>query len=147
MIKIPITNSGWRSNKRLVQFAEFIIGGIVYQWSGLAVFALSFDLLHWHWFLSKVLADITGWSTSYIVQRYWAFYDPRLKGQNRRIIFRYILVNGADLFIDYAIVATFIYNQITPYAGFFVSSATTTIWDYLWYRFWVFKPTKSSPQG
>jgi hypothetical protein len=29
---------------------------------------------------------------------------------------------------------------LTPYAGFFASAAFTTVWDYLWYRFWVFKP-------
>jgi len=144
MIKIKRAKTGWRSNRRLVQFAEFILGGVIYQWSGLAVFAVTFDLLHWHWFVSKVLADLTGWTTSYIVQRYWAFYDPRLKGQNRRVIFRYVLINGIDLFIDYAIVAAFIYNGITPYAGFFVSSLTTTAWDYLWYRFWVFNPQASN---
>jgi putative flippase GtrA len=141
-VKIKPAKTGWRSNKRLVQFAEFILGGVIYQWSGLGVFAISFDLLHWHWFVSKVLADLTGWSTSYAVQRYWAFYDPRLKGQNRRVIFRYVLINSIDLIFDYAIVAAFIYNQITPYAGFFASAAFTTAWDYLWYRFWVFRPAR-----
>jgi len=89
-----------------------------------------------------MLADIVGWSANFAIQRYWAFYDSRLKGHDRVVIFRYVLINGIDLFIDYFIVWMFVHNGITPYAGFFASAAFTTIWDYLWYRFWVFKAEK-----
>lgn len=116
-----------------------MVGGGVYFWGGLGVFAVCFDLLHWRWWVSKGLADIFGWSANFAIQRYWAFYDPKLKGQNRRVIFRYVLINGIDLIFDYAIVAACIYNGLTPYIGFFASAAFTTVWDYLWYRFWVFK--------
>lgn len=141
---IKQTKTGWRSSKRLIQFAEYMVGGGVYFWSGLGIFTLCFEVLHWHWFLSKALADIFGWSANYIIQRYWAFYDSRLKGQDGRVIFRYVLVNGVDLVIDYGIVAAFIYNGITPYAGFLVSAGFTTVWDYLWYRFWVFNPSSKA---
>jgi putative flippase GtrA len=140
--RIKRTPTGWRSHKLLIQFAEYMVGGGVYFWGGMAMFAVSFEVLHWPWWVSKGLADIFGWSANFGIQRYWAFYDPRLKGQDRRIIFRYILINAVDLVFDYAIVAAFIYSNITPYAGFFASAAFTTVWDYLWYRFWVFRPAK-----
>ena len=137
---ISQTETGWRSNKLMIQFAEYMVGGGVWFWGGLAVFALCFDALHWRWWVSKVLADGFGWSANYGIQRYWAFYSSKLKGQNRRIIFRYVLINGIDFVFDYAIVWAFVHNAITPYAGFAVSAIFTIIWDYLWYRFWVFKP-------
>lgn len=143
MPRIKQTKSGWRRHKLLIQFVEYMIGGGVYFWGGMAVFALSFDLLHWPWWVSKGLADIIGWSANFTIQRYWAFNDPKLKGQGRRVLFRYVLVNGIDLVIDYAIVGACIYNGLTPYIGFFVSAGFTTVWDYLWYRFYVFKPAKS----
>jgi putative flippase GtrA len=139
--KIRQTKTGWRRHKSLIQFAEYMVGGGVYFWGGLGVFAITFDALHWPWWVSKGLADIFGWSANFGIQRYWAFYDSRLKGQNRRVISRYVLINAIDLIFDYAIIAAFIYSNITPYIGFFVSAAFTTVWDYLWYRFWVFKPS------
>lgn len=128
-----------RHSKLLIQFAEYMVGGGVYFWGGLVIFALCFDVLHWNWFVAKVLADIFGWSANFLIQRYWAFYSSKLKGHDRQVIFRYVLVNGIDLIFDYFIVAAFVYNQVTPYAGFVVSAAFTTVWDYVWYRFWVFK--------
>jgi len=142
--KIKQTKTGWRRHRLLIQFAEYMVGGGVYFWGGMAVFALCYEVFHWHWGVSKVLADIIGWSANYGIQRYWAFYDSRLKGQDRRVVFRFVLVNGVDIIIDYAIVGSFIHFGLTAYAGFFASAAFTTVWDYLWYRFWVFKPQATS---
>ncbi|HET7529248.1 MAG TPA: GtrA family protein [Candidatus Saccharimonadales bacterium] len=138
--KIRRSKTGWRRHKLIIQFLEYMVGGGVYFWGGMAVFAICFDGLRWPWWISKGLADIFGWSANFAIQRYWAFYDPRLKGQDRRVIFRFVLVNGIDLIFDYLIVWGFVHNGITPYAGFFASAAFTTVWDYLWYRFWVFRP-------
>jgi hypothetical protein len=60
--KIPQTQTGWRSHKRLIQFAEYMVGGGVYFWGGMAVFALCYNLFHWPWWVSKGLADIIGWT-------------------------------------------------------------------------------------
>lgn len=129
-------------HKRVVQFLEYMVGGGVYFWTGLLVFFVCYNLLHWRWWVAKILADIIGWTANYLIQRYWAFYDSKLKGQDGRVIFRFVLVNGIDLFIDYAIVATVVHFGLTPYIGFLISAAFTTVWDYLWYRFWVFKPAR-----
>lgn len=125
--------------KLLVQFLEYMVGGGVYFWVGLVIFALGYNVLHWGWLVSKILADIIGWTANFLIQRYWAFYDSKLRGQDHRVIFRYVLVNGIDLFIDYSIVASVVHVGLTPYIGFFISAGFTTVWDYLWYRFWVFK--------
>lgn len=138
--RIKQTKTGWRRHRLIIQFLEYMVGGGVYFWGGLGIFAICFDVLHWPWWVSKGLADIIGWSANFAIQRYWAFADPRLKGQDRRVIFRFVLVNAIDLVFDYLIVWGFIHNGLTPYAGFFASAAFTTVWDYLWYRFWVFRP-------
>lgn len=135
------TVTGWRSHKLLIQVAEYMVGGGVYFWGGMAVFALCFNVFHLPWWVSKGLADIVGWTANFLIQRYWAFYNPRLKGQNRRIITRYVMLNAVNLVIDYLIVWAFVHNGVTPYAGFFVSAGFTTVWNYFWYRFWVFKPS------
>lgn len=136
---IKQTKTGWRSSKVLIQAAEYLVGGSVYFWAGLAIFAVCFDVLHWRWWIAKGLSDIFGWSANFTIQRYWAFYNSKLKGHSRRVVLRYMVVNAVDFIFDYLIVGLFIYNNVTPYAGFLVSAAFTTVWDYLWYRFWVFK--------
>jgi putative flippase GtrA len=125
-----------------------MVGGGLYFVTGLIVFAITFNGLNWPWYISKGLADILGWSLNYAVQRYWAFSNSKLKGQDRRVVSRFVLVNAVDLIFDYAIVAACIAwvplsLNLRPYIGFALSASFTTIWDYLWYRFWVFKPKVS----
>lgn len=135
--------SDYKIHPRLAQFLEYMVGGGVYFWGGLAIFAICFEIFHWPWWVAKGLADIIGWSANYLIQRYWAFYDSKLKGQDGWVITKFVIVNGVDLIFDYLIVWAFVHNGITPYIGFLVSAGFTTVWDYLWYRFWVFKPKAS----
>ncbi len=129
--------------KLVLQFLEYLVGGGVYFWSGLAVFAVLYSGFHWHWLISKMFADIIGWTLNYLIQRYWAFNDRRLAKYEGRVRFRYILINAIDFIFDYGIVATLKHLGYSPYMGFFVSALFTTVWDYLWYRFWVFKPSNT----
>ena len=126
-------------HKLFLQFLKYMVGGGVYFWSGIIVFAICFSVLRWGWFPSKVIADIIGWTANYTIQRYWAFADKRLNSQNRKVLIKYVLVNGIDLFIDYGIVGGLYSLGITPYISFFISAGVTTLWDYLWYKFWVFQ--------
>lgn len=135
----------WREflrHKRLIQFIEYMIGGGVYFWSGLGVFAICYSLFNWDWLIAKMLADVVGFSLSYFIQRYWAFDDPRLKRKTLQTGKRYFLISAITLIVDYGIVATLKSMGVTPYIGLFVSSLFLTVWNYLWYRFWVFDPNQ-----
>ncbi len=129
--------------KLIIQFVRYMVGGGVYFWSGLIIFSICFSGLKWGWFLSKILADIIGWTVNYTIQRYWAFSDIRLNGQDRKVISKYIFINGINLLIDYCIVGGLYSIGVSPYIGFFVSAGFSTVWGYLWFRFWVFKPGKA----
>ncbi len=98
----------WREfvrHKRLIQFIEYMIGGGVYFWSGLAVFAMLYSGLEIDWLLAKMAADVVGFSLSYFVQRYWVFNDPRLKRKNTQTGLRYFLISAVTLAVDYGIVS------------------------------------------
>lgn len=144
MSKAPATKlQKFLRHPRVIQFGEYLVGGSLYFWIGLGVFALCHNVFHWNWIVSKALSDVLGWTLNYLIQRYWAFYDKRLKGQDRRVVIRYTFINAVDLIFDYAIVFGFVHFQINIYIGFVVSAFFTTVWDYLWYRYWVFKPVDS----
>ena len=140
MSRIKQTKTGWRRHKLLIQFAEYMISGGVWFWSGYIVFAVTYSLLGWNWFWAKMAADVVGWSLNFMLQRYWAFADPRLAGEEGRVRLRYISLTAVNFVIDYAIVGGLNALGVTPYIGLFAAAAFFTGWNYVWYRFWVFKP-------
>lgn len=127
------------SKDRVVQFVEYWIGGSVFFVSGYLTFALLYSGFGWRWWQAKVVADIVGWTLNYLVQRYWAFTSKSLQKHEGRNRLRYIVISIVDTILDYAIVGGLVLVGISPYAGMFVAAGFFTVWNYLWYRFWVFR--------
>ena len=126
-------------HRLIVQFIEYLVGGGVWFWSGYITFAICYSLLHWNWFPAKMLADAVGWGLNFVLQRYWAFADPRLQNVEGAVRLRYVLISAVNFVIDYLIVGLLKAAGVTPYVGLFVAATFFTPWNYLWYRFWVFK--------
>lgn len=125
-----------RSN--IVQFLEYLVGGTVYFWSGYAIFAVLYSGYAWSWLPAKMIADVVGWTLNYLVQRYWAFNSRELLHQEGRTTSRYVTITLFNLALDYIIIWSLKAAGVSPYVGFFISAGFFTIWNYLWYRFWVF---------
>lgn len=133
-----------RQKRLLWQFVEYMISGGAYFWVGYLVFFAADKGLGWSLFWAKLASNIVGWTVNYILQRYWVFRNPNLKGQLAQTSGRYIFITLVNFGLDYVIVAVLKNFGITPYIGQFISSAFFTGWNYLWYRFWVF-PEKPHP--
>jgi putative flippase GtrA len=125
------------SNKSIAQFGKYMAGGSLYFWSGYAVFAICYSLLKWDWLPSKILADVIGWTLNYLVQRFWAFADQHHLREIEHI-YRYLFIETIGFVLDYLIIWGLKSIGITPYIGFFISSAFFTVWSWLWYKYWVF---------
>jgi len=126
------------TRRNIVQFLEYMVGGTLYFWSGYIVFAFCYSGLHWNWLWAKIAADVVGWTLNYIVQRYWAFNSKALSRHEAATAGKYSLITVFNLGLDYLIIWGLQQIGISPYMGFFISAAFFTIWNYLWYRFWVF---------
>jgi putative flippase GtrA len=124
--------------KTVTQFGKYLTGGSIYFWSGYAVFAFGYSVLHWWWLWAKIAADIIGWTLNYLVQRYWAFATDRRKLSEMQHVGRYVFIETIGFILDYLIIYGLDAIGITPYIGFFVSAAFFTVWSYLWYKYWVF---------
>jgi putative flippase GtrA len=122
----------------LIRIAEYLVSGGAYFWTGYLVFFVcdkAFGLSLW-W--AKLLANVTGWVVNYLLQRYWVFNNKRLAKHQTEVTGRYIVITAVNFVLDYFIVSTLKTAGLTPYLGQFVSSGFFTVWNYLWYRFWVF---------
>lgn len=122
----------------LVQFLEYFISGTSYFWTGYATFALCYSAFGWNWLPAKMLADLVGWTVNYVLQRYWVFNNPKLAKKEGVTAGKYALITALNLALDYAIIWTLNNMSISPYIGFFISAGFFTVWNYAWYRFWVF---------
>lgn len=129
-------------HRRILQFIEYMIGGGVYFWSGIAIFAILYSGLGIDWLIAKLIADAIGWTLNFFVQRYWAFNDKNLKGKTLKTGKRYTIITIFSFILDYAIVASMKAAGITPYLGMITASLFFTVWNYLWYRFYVFDPNQ-----
>jgi putative flippase GtrA len=124
--------------RRVVQFLEYWLGGNVFFWSGYLSFSLLYSGLHWKWWQAKLLADAIGWTLNYLVQRYWAFASSELQKHEGRNRWRYVALSLIDTVLDYGIVGGLVALGVSPYIGMFVAAGFFTVWNYVWYRFWVF---------
>ena len=131
------------TRQRWIQFGEYMVGGVSYFWSGYLIFAVCYSGLHWNWFPAKMLADAVGWTLNYLIQRYWAFKSPALNRDKAGTITRYGAITILNFGLDYAIIWSLNRIGISPYIGFFISAAFFTVWNYFWYRFWVFYGKRS----
>jgi putative flippase GtrA len=124
--------------QHFIQLVEYMISGGVYFWAGYLAFFFFDKGLHWDLWWAKITASVVGWAVNYALQRFWVFSNPRLHKHRVEVTTRYAIITLVDFLLDYLIVWGLKQIGITPYIGQFVSAGFFTVWNYLWYRFWVF---------
>ena len=127
-----------KHRKEVTRIVEYLISGGVYFWSGYLMFFVLDQGAHLSLWWAKLASNVFGWTMNYVLQRFWVFKNPNLAKHKTEVTTRYIIITLVDFVIDYLIVAGLKGVGITPYIGTFISSGFFTVWNYLWYRFWVF---------
>lgn len=124
--------------KEAKRITEYMISGGAYFWSGYVAFFIIDKALGKGFFWAKSISTVVGWLVNYGLQRYWVFRNPRLKNHQTEVTHRYVAITLVNFVLDYFIVYGLKLAGLTPYLGQFVSSAFFTVWNYLWYKYWVF---------
>lgn len=132
-----------KQQKEVKRITEYLVSGGAYFWSGYLAFFIIDKLFHGAFFWAKSVSTLVGWTVNYILQRYWAFNNPKLKAHQTEVTARYAVITIVDFVMDYLIVwglthISILGFSINPYVGQFISAGFFTVWNYLWYRFWVF---------
>ena len=130
------------------QFLEYMVAGGAFFWSGYLAFAIFDGLLHWPLFIAKQLANLIGLTVNYVLEDQWVFKKGKARIQyDRRRTTRYIIITIVNFGIDYLIVAGLKDIGISPYLGQFASAGFFTIWNFMWYKYWVFAHTPTRKKG
>ncbi len=131
-------NKAKKLHAELVRIGEYMVSGGLYFWSGYAVFFICDSLFGWSLWWAKLSANIVGWVVNYMLQRFWVFRNPVLAKHRTEVTSRYAVITAVDFILDYFIVYGLQQAGISPYIGQFVSAAFFGVWNYLWYKSWVF---------
>lgn len=130
------------------QIAEYMVAGGAFFWSGYLMFALLDGVFGLPLFIAKQLANITGLTVNYFLEDQWVFKKKRSRrSYDKRRGWRYVLIMIVNFGIDYLIVAGLKEVGISPYLGQFVSAGFFTVWNFLWFKYWVFAHHPSKKQG
>jgi putative flippase GtrA len=127
-----------KRSKVVIQFIEYMISGGVYFWVGYGILNYLYYAAHWSLWWSTILSNVVGWTANFILQRFWVFNNQSLKGHQTQVTTRYIFITLVDFVMNYYILLALKNVGITPAIGQFVSSGFFTVWNYLWYKYWVF---------
>jgi putative flippase GtrA len=127
-----------RLRRELVRVTEYLVSGGLYFWTGYLIFFIADHYLGWNLFWAKMVSNVVGWSVNYTLQILWVFRNPALSKHRIEVSGKYIFITIVDFFLDYLIVWALAAAGLTPYIGQFVSAGFFTVWNYLWYKFWVF---------
>jgi putative flippase GtrA len=127
-----------KQKREIIRIVEYMISGGAFFWSGYVSFFVFDYLLDFHLWWATSLSYLIGWTVNYLLQRYWVFNNPRLAKHQTEVTSRYIIISLVNLVINYVILWSLKNLGITPYIGQFVSAGFFTVWNYIWYKFWVF---------
>lgn len=129
--------SNSRMQKSLVQIAEYMFSGGVWFWSGYILIVLLDD--HIGLFLANFIGNAVGISLNFLLERYWVFRTNR-PAKLGVIAGRYLFYTALNAFLlNYLILYLLNLRGIKPEIGQFIASGFFTIWNYYWYKVWVFK--------
>ena len=124
--------------REVKRITEYLVSGGAYFWSGYLIFFVIDKGIGGSFFWAKSLATLGGWLVNYLLQRYWVFNNPKLQKHQLEVTGRYMIITLVDFVLDYFIVLGLKNVGVTPYLGQFVSSGFFTVWNYLWYKYYVF---------
>ncbi len=130
------------------QIVEYMVAGGAFFWSGYIAFAIFDSVLQWPLFVAKQLANLIGLTINYILEDQWVFRKKKARvPYDQRRTTRYIIITIINFGIDYLIVAGLKDLGISPYLGQFASAGFFTVWNFMWYKYWVFAHTPSKKKG
>lgn len=142
-MKKPTKAEMKRRQRLFIQFVEYLVGGGVWFWSGYILIVLLDNHIGLFW--ANLIGNAVGITLNFLIQYFWAFRTKR-KTSIELTAGRYVVYTLLNAFLlNYLILKGLRdYLGLPPEIGQFIASGFFTIWNYIWYKLWVF-PEKEHP--
>lgn len=135
MTAVPPSNAGARTKPtRRSAFRYLFAGGLAFL-VDLGLLALFHQIFGWPTWLAAGVAFVLTFAFTYSLQRYFTFGS---KAPHGRALLKYTALVVFNTVATAAIVALIDLTPAGWAVGKVVATATTTVWNYFAYRYWVF---------
>ncbi|MEK7626331.1 MAG: GtrA family protein [Patescibacteria group bacterium] len=136
----------WVNRREFVRFAEYMAAGGAQFWSGYIGFAILDKVLGVTFWPAKILAYFIGATVNFFLERYWVFAQKKTTRKDvEDSAQKFYLLMFINFVLDLAIVGGLREIGISPYIGQFVSAGFFTVFNYIFFKIWVFsKKTKKT---
>lgn len=123
--------------REIKRFIEYMVSGGVWFWSGYIIIIYLDDKIPL--FYANLIGNAVGITLNFLLERYWVFKTKRSTTLVTATQ-RYIIYTALNAFIlNYLILKYLRSVGIEPEIGQFIASGFFTVWNYFWYKTWVFK--------
>lgn len=128
-----------QKSSELIRIAEYFISGGVWFWSGYILIVTLDNRIGL--FMANLIGNLVGITLNFLLERYWVFKTKR-RAKLGIASSRYIIYTILNAFLlNYLVLKGLDQNGIKPEIGQFIAAAFFTVWNYFWYKVYVFKDT------
>lgn len=131
-------NKQKKRRKLIIQFAEYIVAGGAWFWSAYVITLVLDPLIGLGW--ANIIGNLVGVTINYFLSALWVFKTKNNK-HAMSASWKYIIYTTLNFFLSAAMLKGLRAVGIEPAIGQFISAGFFTIWNYVWYKLWVFKDT------
>lgn len=138
MVKRKPKNKLWREVIK-GSVIQYLVTGIVVFYSDYLVFWVAYSLKNWSIVQAQAVAYVVGVVTNFLLERYWVFKHQTKNEPVRKETGRYVVILIVNYFLTVAILELLESFGISPLWGKYAAAFFFTFWNYVVFRFWVFK--------
>lgn len=126
-----------KTKKEVRRFFEYFITGGLWFWTGY-ILIVTLDN-HLGLFAANLIGNGVGLSVNFLLERIWVFRSKR-PAKLAITAKRYVIYTVLNAFLlNYLILYYLRKGGIEPEIGQFIAAGFFTVWNYVWYRAWVFR--------
>lgn len=122
--------------KELIQIAEYLVSGGAWFWSGYFIVVFLTPVIGLWW--ANLLGNGVGITINFLLERNWVFAGSKSR-HITEVSGKYVVYTGINFVLNYFVLRGLQNIGIPVAIGQFIAAAFFTVWNYIWYRLWVFK--------
>lgn len=134
-----------KGKPELQRIFEYFVSGGVWFWSGYVLIVALDGPLGELWgektglFVANFIGNAVGITLNFLLERYWVFKTKK-PAKLAIVAKKYIVYTALNAFLlNYLILLGLKNVGIEPEIGQFIASGFFTVWNYIWYKLYVFK--------
>jgi putative flippase GtrA len=122
--------------KQITQFAEYQLGGMLFFASAWVIITFGEPKIGLWW--ANILGNAVGITLNYLVQRYLTF--GKTPSSTQKTSWRFVVLTGLNLVTSYFVLKGLVSVGVKLWFAQCLSAGFFTLWNWTWYKLWVFKP-------